>query len=99
VSTQEVYLGAKKVWMDKNNFSLFVGAGASWIKARIAYLDIQTFDETNVGWYGSLGGYYTVLRLINLGVIVRYSDNTVKLGNQDINAGGWHYGFLAGLHF
>jgi hypothetical protein len=99
-TTEEVDAGIKKIWTDKRDFSVFLGGGAAWIRGKLKYLDVANFDESKVGWYGTVGFYWTIAKFLNLGVTGRYSDVRLDLGGlKDVNAGGWHYGFLAGVHF
>ena len=97
--TEEVFGGVKKIWTDENGFSLFVSGGASWIKGAFRFANAGTFDSARVGWYASLGGYCTLANFLNVGIVGRYSDTTLNIIGADLNAGGWHYGVLAGFHF
>lgn len=97
--TEEVSAGIRKNWPTSSGFTPFVSAGATWIKATLKYTDVTSFDESKVGWYGSAGIYYTLIKFLNVGVFARYSDSKITLGGTDLNAGGWHYGGLVGFHF
>ncbi|MHB9155811.1 MAG: hypothetical protein ACYC5N_09010, partial [Endomicrobiales bacterium] len=87
-STQELSAGVKKIWMNEDtDLSLFLGGGAAWITGRLAFTDVETFDESKLGWYATTGAYFTVLEFLNLGVLVRYSDTRIDLDGRDLQAG------------
>lgn len=98
-SIQELNAGIRKTWTDKNGFSLFVGGGAAWTIGRLEFTGVTSFDEAALGWYGTAGAYYTAMKFLNLGIIGRFSDAELNIAGRDRNAGGWHYGFLAGISF
>ncbi len=97
--TQEVSAGLKKIWTNEYGFSLFVSGGADWIKGSVEFTNVSTFEESKMGWYAGAGGYYTMFNLINVGVWGRYSDAPLTIAGTELNAGGWHYGALAGIRF
>jgi len=96
--TEEAFAGLKKNWTNAAGWNLFVSAGASWIKGSLQFANVGNFDSSQVGWYASLGGGYVIANFLELGVIGRYSNNTVNVIGRDINAGGLHYGVYAGIH-
>ena len=98
-TTEELSAGLKRIWTGENNFSFFLGGGATWVRGDLDFLDIDKFSDSELGWYATTGAYYTIVNLINIGIIGRYSDVKVNLTGDDVNAGGWHYGAFAGLHF
>jgi opacity protein-like surface antigen len=101
--TTELNIGIRKIWDGSSSVRPFIGGGLSFIRAEfegtIPGLGSASDSDTGVGiWLGG-GVYFTLGEHINLGVEVKYSDAEVTLFDVDGDAGGTHFGLLAGYHW
>lgn len=105
-STVELNLGVKKIWSPAPHFSLYVAGGLAAIYGEMeitrannfdgSYRDRDTEDDIGLGGWGAAGCYFTFSRHVNLGVDLRYSTAEIDMYDDDIDAGGFHIGLLAG---
>ncbi len=98
--TQEICIGVRKIW-DYSNGSPFIGGGLTRINAEqtASYGPISlSEDDSEFGIWLCGGMYWTIGEYFNIGVILRWSQAEVSIGD-DIKAGGIHFGATAGVHF
>lgn len=107
--TSELNLGIRKIWDLPSPIHPFIGSGISLATAK---LDIDTTvtssagfgsisvshstTDTGVGVWIDGGVYGTLAEHFNIGVALAWSRATVTLFDE---AGGFHYGLLAGYHW
>jgi len=101
--TTEFNIGIRKILDEFSSVRPFIGGGLSFIKAEmdVSIKNIGSASESDSGigiWMGG-GVYFTLGEHFNLGVEVKYSDAKVTIAGVDTNAGGTHYGLLAGYHW
>ena len=102
-NTTEFNIGIRKIWDEFSSVRPFIGGGLSYIRAEfegtIPGLGSASDSDTGVGiWLGG-GVYFTLGEHFNIGVELKYSDAEVTLFDVDGDAGGTHYGLLAGYHW
>jgi opacity protein-like surface antigen len=102
-TTTEFNIGIRKIWEEFPSIRPFIGGGLSYIRAEVeaSIPGIGSNSESGTGvglWLGG-GVYFTLGGHFNLGLEVRYSDADVTIAGVDANAGGTHYGLLAGYHW
>ncbi|MFB0532662.1 MAG: hypothetical protein ACETVU_03235 [Desulfatiglandales bacterium] len=100
--TSELNLGVRKIWDQFPHIRPFIGAGLSSISAEYTgtALGITVSDSDNaVGiWFGG-GIYWTLADHFNIGLEAAFSTAEVTLFDVNADAGGGHFGVLAGLHW
>ncbi len=102
--TSELSIGIKKIWVIRNfPFKPFVSGGLAYISAEDEYenaaYSLQA-DDSAMGFYLSTGAYATLSRHLNLGLVFRISKADVELfDDDDVGAGGEHFGLFIGYHF
>lgn len=102
--TSELSVGIKKIWTIRNfPFKPFVSGGLAYISAEDEYENAAysiEADDSAMGFYLSAGAYATLSRHLNLGLVFRISKADVELlDNEDVGAGGEHFGLFIGYHF
>jgi opacity protein-like surface antigen len=101
--TSEVNIGIRKIWEGLALVRPFIGGGLSFMHAE-AEVDIpgvgsDTESDSGAGiWLGG-GVYFTLGEHFNLGLEVKYSKADVTIAGVDTDAGGTHFGLLAGYHW
>lgn len=100
--TSEFNIGVRKVWGQFPHLRPFIGGGLSFIRAEdeVTVLGFTVSDDdSGTGiWLGG-GVYWTLEEHFNIGFELKSSFAEVTLFNKDVNAGGGHFGFLAGYHW
>ena len=100
--TSELNLGVRKIWDQSTYIRPFIGGGISFISAEYkgTALGITVSDSDNaVGiWFGG-GVYWTLADHFNIGLEAAFSTAEVTLFDLDADAGGGHFGVLAGFHW
>ena len=99
--TLELDLGMRKIWAPKI-FRPFVGGGIAFITGKYDFSSgsgntISNDDGAPGIWIN--GGLYLTLRRFNIGIDLRWSKANVRLYNERVDAGGLHYGLIAGIHW
>ncbi|MCI0526224.1 MAG: outer membrane beta-barrel protein [Nitrospira sp.] len=100
--TFEVNLGVRKIWDQGLQVRPFIGGGISFIGAEFkgsGFGGSASDDDTAVGFWIDGGVYWTLTEHFNLGLELGFSKAEVTLFNIDGEAGGVHFGALAGYHF
>ncbi len=100
--TSEFNIGVRKIW-DGAPVRPFIGGGVSFMhaEAEVEVPGLGSFTDTDDGtgfWVGG-GVYFTLGYHFNLGLELKYSKADVTLENVNTNAGGTHFGLLAGYHW
>lgn len=102
--TSELNFGVRKIWDSYSNVRPFIEGGFSFVhaefKATYPNQGISASDSDNgVGlWFG--GGVYWLLGdHFNIGLELMGSSAEVTMFNVEGNAGGGHFGLLAGYHW
>lgn len=99
--TLELDLGIRKIWAPKI-FRPFVGGGVAFITGKYDFYSESgntiSDDDSALGiWIN--GGLYLTLRRFNIGIDLRWSKANVRLYNERVDAGGLHYGLIAGIYW
>ncbi len=103
VTTTEFNFGVRKIWDFDREIHPFIGGGLSFIhlEADIDYKfgGSRSDSELGVGaWVGG-GAYVRLMENFNLGFETKFSDAKVDFFGHDVNAGGLHFGVIAGYHW
>jgi len=97
-STSELDLGVRKIW-ELNRVRPYVGGGVAFVSAELegdsGGVTITDDDESIGAWVGG-GVFWRIGTRFNIGAAVRYSKAEVTIFDTDVEAGGWHFGMLAG---
>ncbi|ABW68769.1 hypothetical protein [Desulfosudis oleivorans] len=100
--TAELNLGFRKIWDHFPHVRPFLGAGVSFIAAEAessAYgISISDSDQS-LGYWAGGGVYWTLGDHFNIGMELKASWADVTLAGMTVNAGGGHFGLLAGYHW
>ncbi len=101
--TSEFNIGVRKIWDELAPVRPFIGGGLSFMRAEaevtIPGIGSNTESDTGAGiWLGG-GVYFTLGQHFNLGLELKYSHADVTIAGVDTNAGGTHFGLLAGYHW
>lgn len=100
--TSELNLGVRKIWDHFPHVRPFIGGGLSFIRAEgevSAFGDSVSDDDAGTGlWIGG-GVYWTLADHFNIGLELMASSAEVTIFDTDVNAGGGHFGVLAGYHW
>lgn len=100
--TSEFNVGLRKIWDQFPHVRPFIGGGLALIAAEA---EASTYgihiSETDRGMGFWLGGgvYWTVNDHFNIGMELKASGADVTLMGVEVNAGGGHFGVLAGYHW
>jgi opacity protein-like surface antigen len=99
--TSEFNIGVRKIWEVPAPVRPFIGGGLSLMRAEaevsIPGVGSNTESDTGAGiWIGG-GVYFTLGDHFNLGLELKYSTADVTIAGVDTNAGGTHFGLLAGI--
>ena len=100
--TSELNFGVRKIWDQFPHVRPFIGGGISLIRAEFkgSLLGITVSDEdAGVGFWIDGGVYWTLGEYFNIGLEAGISKAEVTLFGVDAEAGGGHFGVLAGYHF
>ncbi|MFZ5562708.1 MAG: hypothetical protein ACOZBW_01545 [Thermodesulfobacteriota bacterium] len=100
--TSEFNVGLRKIWDQFPHVRPFIGGGLSLITAEAEAttygLRISETDRSMGFWVGG-GVYWTLNEHFNIGMELKSSWADVTLMGVDVNAGGGHFGLLAGYHW
>ena len=101
--TSEFNIGVRKIWEGAALVRPFIGGGLSYMRAEaevsIPGFGSHTESDSGVGiWLGG-GVYFTLGDHFNLGLELKYSKADVTIAGVDTDAGGNHFGILAGYHW
>ncbi len=100
--TSELNLGIRKIWETSSSVRPFIGGGLSLINAELSVdaLGTETSEsDSGVGfWFGG-GVYWTIGDHFNLGLEAKISSADVDFEGIEADAGGGHFGFIAGYHW
>lgn len=100
--TSELSVGVRKVWDASPRVRPYIGGGLMLAKAtaRVSLLGLTLEDSDNGTGYWLGGGiYWTLSGSFNIGMEFRSSSAKAKLFDQEIKAGGGHFGLLLGYHW
>jgi hypothetical protein len=100
--TSELDLGVRKTWTPDAHFRPFAGGGLALASAEIDKTGPAGTVSANDGGTGIWidgGVYWTLSEAFNLGFDVRITEAQVRLYGSAMNAGGFHFGLLAGYHW
>ena len=100
--TSEFNVGLRKIWDQFPHVRPFIGGGLSLIaaeaEASVYGLRISETDRGLGFWVGG-GVYWTLNDHFNIGMELKSSWADVTLMGVEVNAGGGHFGLLAGYHW
>jgi opacity protein-like surface antigen len=99
----EIHLGVRKIFtLQSSSFKPYIGGGVALISAglekKTAGVTVDDDDSALGAWVG-VGGYYAVTKNISLGLDVRYSNAEVTLFNEKRDTGGVNAGMTVGYHW
>ena len=97
-STMEFDLGIREI-KNTENFYYYIGLGFGLVSAEAeATLSGTKFDDSDTGISGWGGGgiFWRLGSRFNVGLAARYSVADVTLFDEDVRAGGFHYGVILG---
>ncbi|TWI74422.1 hypothetical protein LZ24_01028 [Desulfobotulus alkaliphilus] len=101
--TQELRMGVKKIWEPGSHVRPFIGGGVALFRAELEAEASNGMkhseDDTGYGIWLSGGVYWTLGSSFNIGFELGGSSGKVTVGNEDIDAGGGHFGLLLGYHW
>ncbi len=97
-STMEFDLGIREI-KNSENFNYYIGLGFGLVSAHAeatgSGFKIDDSDTGISGWGGG-GIFWRLGSRFNLGLAARYSVADVALFDEDVRAGGFHYGVILG---
>jgi hypothetical protein len=103
--TFEVDAGVRKIW-NTGKVLPYVGAGVGFIRAEFRTSGGNIYADSSdlaLGWWAETGLLYRPIKILEIGLDVRYSTANVDLhfgyGAQSVDAGGFHFGLLCGGYF
>lgn len=96
--TSELNIGVRKIWEEFPHVRPFIGGGLSFIRGEFSGFGVSDSDSGTGIWFGG-GVYWTLVEHFNIGLDLKYSTAEVTLFGVDANAGGGHFGLLAGYHW
>lgn len=96
--TSELNLGIRKIFDTIPYTRFFLGGGLAMINGKFSGLGLSD-DDTALGTWLNGGVYWTIAEHLNLGLELKFSSASVNIFGVDANAGGTHFGFLAGYHW
>jgi hypothetical protein len=102
--TYEFNFGVRKVFDQDPRFQPFVSGGLSVLGGSTTThwsgWDYTTEDsDSDIGWWTSAGLYWNLTQSFHIGFQAEYSWGEIQLFNRDLNAGGFHALFMAGIHW
>jgi opacity protein-like surface antigen len=109
--TSELNLGVRKIFDLPSPIRPFIGGGISFVTAKQSvdqsgsssvfgsFSDSFSDSDSAVGGWIDGGVYATLAEHFNIGVELAYTQATVTLFDESTDAGGFHYGLLAGYHW
>jgi hypothetical protein len=100
--TTELNVGVRKIWDQSTYIRPYLGGGLAVIKAEVkasAFGASFSDDDNSLGIWLNGGVYWTLARVFNLGLDLRYSKAEVTIAGVDADAGGTHVGLLLGYHW
>jgi hypothetical protein len=101
-STQELAVGARKVFEPTRRLRLFAGAGPTLlqggIKVKAANQALRA-SGSGIGGWADVGAYLTLWERVNVGLRGRWSYGEVDLAGTTLRAGGPSAALQAGYHF
>ncbi len=101
-ATAEICTGVRKIWETSYAMKPFIGGGVAVIFADVEAYGYGTKiddDDSAFGLWIDGGVYWTVSEHFNIGADIRFSNAEVTLFGADLEAGGSHFGLLAGYHW
>jgi hypothetical protein len=100
--TSELNLGVRKIWDQSPHIRPFIGGGISYMSAEYKgtalRITVSDSDDAVGIWFGG-GVYWTLTDHLNIGLEAAFSTAEVTLFDVDADAGGGHFGVLAGFHW
>ena len=97
--TTELDIGVRKYFEIENpKLHPYVGGGIAFIEATFSGLGLSDTDSATGTWFNA-GIRYDVTESFHIGAEFRSSSADVTLFGVNADAGGGHFGFIAGLSF
>jgi opacity protein-like surface antigen len=97
VETKEIDIGIRKIFEVSPTIRPYVGAGVAYIRGK--YKGITSDDDDGTGIWVDVGLYWAFIEHFNIGVDFRYSKAEITLFGSDVEAGGFHVGFIGGFRW
>ena len=101
--TSEFNFGVRKIWDELAPVRPFIGGGISFMRAEgtvtVPGFGSNSESDNGAGIWLAGGVYFTLAEHFNLGLEFKYSSADVTIAGVDVNAGGNHFGLLAGYHW
>jgi hypothetical protein len=88
---EEWNLGVRKIWLQEKRFRPYLGAGVAFIEGKLE-IDEPRFraSDSTTGFWLDAGFRVGGRSFFEWGFDLRYSEGTINLGGEDIDAGGEH---------
>lgn len=101
--TSELDVGVRKIWDQFPYVRPFIGGGISFAsaEAKVTVPGVGSSSDSDNGvgvWIGG-GVYWTLAEHFNIGLELMSSSAHVKIAGVGVDAGGGHFGLLAGYHW
>jgi opacity protein-like surface antigen len=99
--TQEIGLGIRKPFRINPGVAPFVELGAAYVDATLESRgpSAQSSSDSAFGLWAGAGANFAVGEILVVGIDVRYTSASVTLLGKDREAGGLHFGIMAGIGF
>lgn len=101
-STRELNIGIRKIFEISPTIHPYIGAGVAYTHGEFEIKQSSVSssdDDAGTGIWIDGGLYWNFDELWHFGVDLRYSKAEITLFGADVEAGGFHAGLLAGLHW
>ena len=96
--TSELNVGVRKIWDKSPHVRPFIGGGIAFITGEFSAFGLSEDDSATGFWIGG-GVYWTLAEHFNIGLEAKSSSANVTLFGVEADAGGGHFGVLAGFHW
>jgi len=95
--TEEINIGIRKIFKITPNIRPYIGGGLAYIRGE--FKSITSDDDAGTGIWIDAGLYWDFIEHFYLGVDLRYSKAEITLFGADVEAGGFHVGWMGGFRW
>ena len=96
--TSELNVGIRKIWDRSRHVRPFIGGGIAFITGEFSGFGLSDDDSATGFWIGG-GVYWTLAEHFNIDLEAKSSSANVTLFGVEADAGGGHFGVLAGFNW